>query len=213
VYYAGICAKCDKPYNPENRSLKWVEFVQRARDFLAQRHRKMLAWVEYPFLTQHLDLLPPDVIDGILGNDPKEIQAEVQHGTPHLAYVSMQGDELLFPDNFSSLSGGRFTKGRLQTAFEEISIRARLAKPIGVYGAAWGDSGLHNETFWLGWATVAQYGWAPGVAPVEQTAVDFMNVYYGPEVTDMVEVYRSLQDQARFFDHSWDQVVSGTIYW
>jgi hexosaminidase len=32
VYYAGICAKCQQPYNPENRSLKWVEFVRRARD-------------------------------------------------------------------------------------------------------------------------------------------------------------------------------------
>ena len=37
VYYAGICAKCDKENTKEFRSLKWVEFVRRARDFVGQR--------------------------------------------------------------------------------------------------------------------------------------------------------------------------------
>jgi hypothetical protein len=208
VYYAGICGKCDKPYNPENRSLKWVEFVQKARDFLAQRNRRMLAWVEYPFLVEHTKLLPKDVIDGVLGTDPREIQAELEHGIDHLAYTSMQGDELLFPSYFSYLGRTGLSGGRLDSAYEEISVRARPAKPIGVYGAAWGDSGLHNETFWLGWATVAQLGWSPGVASVEQTAVVFMNIYYGPQVKGMVEIYQSLQRQARFFERSWDRVVS-----
>jgi len=40
--------------------------------------------------------------------------------------------------------------------------------PIGAYGAAWDDSGLHSETFWLGWSTVAQYGWNPATAPLAQ---------------------------------------------
>ncbi len=208
VYYAGICAKCDKPYNPENRSLNWVGFVRRAHDFLTQRGRKMLAWVEYPFLTQHLDLLPADVIDGILGNDPNEIKAENQRGIRHLAYTSLQGEELLFPNHFLIENKGRLSEGRLESAFREISFRARPANPIGVYGAAWDDSGLHNETFWLGWATVAQYGWTPGVPSVEQTAAEFMNIYYGPQVTDIIELYRSLQQQARFFERSWDRVVS-----
>ncbi len=208
VYYAGICGKCDKPYNPENRSLKWVEFVQRARDFLAQRNRRMLAWVEYPFLLEHTKLLPKDVIDGVLGTDPREIQAELAHGTDHLAYTSMQGEELLFPSYFSGSGRNGLSQGRLESAYEEISVRARPAKPIGVYGAAWGDSGLHSETFWLGWATVAQYGWAPGLSPVPQTATDFMRIYYGPQATGMMEIYRGIQLQARFFDRSWDWEIS-----
>ena len=179
VYYAGICSKCDKPYNPENRSLRWVEFVQRAHDFLAQRNRKMLAWVEYPFLVEHTRLLPPGLIDGVLGSDAAEIKAEVEHGVEHLAYTSLQGEELLFPDHFTTLAKDRVRTGRLESVYEEISFRARPANPVGVYGAAWDDSGLHSETFWLGWATVAQYGWNPGAAPVEQTAAEFMNIYYG----------------------------------
>jgi hypothetical protein len=208
VYYAGICAKCDQPYNPENRSLKWAEFARRAHDFLAAKGRKMLAWVEYPFLPQHLDLLPSGIIDGVLGSDPNEIKAENQRGMRHLAYVSMQGAELLFPNHLLMQTSSGLGKGRLEAAFEEISVRSRVGNPIGVYGAAWDDSGLHNETFWLGWATVAEYGWTPGFPSVEQTAAEFMNVYYGPQATGMIDIYRSLQQQARFFEGSWDRVVS-----
>jgi hexosaminidase len=74
--------------------------------------------------------------------------------------------------------------------------------------AAWDDSGLHNETFWLGWAAVAETGWRPDAPPVEQMMAEFMNIYYGPRVSEMVEVYRGLQTQARFFESSWDRVIS-----
>jgi hexosaminidase len=208
VYYAGICAKCDKPYNPENRSLKWVEFAQRAHEFLARRGRKMLAWVEYPLLTEHIGLLPADIINGVLGGDLDKIKAENKRGIRQLVYVSMQGSELLFPDYLALESKHGLSQGHLVSAFNTFAFSAQQANPLGVYGAAWDDSGLHNETFWLGWATVAQYGWTLAAPSVEQTAAEFMNIYYGPQVTDMVEVYRGLQAQARFFERSWERVVS-----
>lgn len=207
VYYAGVCAKCSRPYNPENRSRQWAEFAAKARDFLAQKNRRMLAWIEYPFQAQHLQLLPKDIIDGVMGSDPKEVQAELDYGMDHLAYTSLQGVELLFPNHFPMIDLGQEVRGRLESAGQEIS-RAAYAKPIGVYGAAWDDSGLHSETFWLGWATVAQYGWAPAVAPVEQTVADFMNIYYGPRSGDLVGIYFSMQKQARVYENSWDRVVS-----
>jgi len=37
---------------------------------------------------------------------------------------------------------------------------------------------------------------------------EFMNIYYGPRVSEMVEVYRGLQAQSRFYERSWDRVVS-----
>jgi hexosaminidase len=208
VYYAGNCTKCTRPYNPENRSLAWVEFVQKAHAFLKQRGRQMFAWVEYPFMAQHTELLPPDLIDGVLGNDAEEIKREKQHGLRHLAYTSIQGGELLFPSYFLHDNDRYVAKGRLTSAYEEISVRARPAKPVGVFGAAWDDCGLHNETFWLGWSTVAQNGWAPGLASAEQTTAEFMDVFYGPRVYQMVDVYLALQGQARFFERSWDRVVS-----
>ncbi len=218
VYYAGKCAKCEVPYNPENRSLKWAEFARRAHDYLQKRNRKMLAWIEYPFLTRHMDKLPPDLINGVLGSDREKIKAESARGIRQLIYVSTQGAEVLFPEHLNTARpqqlawmlspGGATEQGRLDSMFDTISHPAEEAQPIGVYAAAWDDSGLHSETFWLGWATVMQYGWAPGAAPVGQTVSDFMNLYYGPRVSGMADVYWGLQAQARFFQNSWDRTVS-----
>src|SRR5690606_3458922 len=61
---------------------------------------------------------------------------------------------------------------------------------------------------WLGWATVAQYGWTHGIPSVEQHTADFMRVYYGLNASGMVEIYQELQQQARFFQSSWDRVGS-----
>jgi len=208
VYYAGICAKCARPYNPENRSLAWVEFANRAHKFLQIRNRKMLAWVEYPVLAKHIPLLPPGLINGVMPGEADQLQAERKLGMRDLIYTSMQGDELLFPDNLAAEGPRGLVQGRLEAAFEALSGNVRQENPVGVYGAAWDDSGLHSETFWLGWSVVAQYGWKPGIPSVEQHVAEFMNFYYGPNVSGMTDVYRGMQAQARFFDRSWDRVES-----
>ncbi|MBI3681748.1 MAG: beta-N-acetylhexosaminidase [Acidobacteria bacterium] len=224
IYYAGIGARCDQPDNPANRSLKWAEFARRAHDHLARRGRRMLARLEYPLLPEHLKLIPSGVIDGVIG-EPEYIPIEKQKGMRQLAYVSMQGAEFLFPDHLGLESELRdppapgaddplefergLATGRIQAAFEQISFgRVWQANPIGVFGAAWGDSGLHNETFWLGWSAVAQYGWTTGTPSPEQHVAEFMNVYYGPRATGMAEIYRSLQRQARAWQRAWERVVS-----
>jgi len=208
VYYAGIGGKCQQPYNPLNRSLKWVEFVRRAREFLAARGRKMLVWAEYPLLPEHVKLLPPDIIDGVIG-EPEYIETENKLGIRQLAYTSMQGSELLFPNHLGLATERGGSPGRLESAFETISSgRVWKGRPIGVFGAAWDDSGLHNETFWLGWSAVAQYGWTPGTPSVEQHAAEFVAVYYGLPAAGMLEIYRSLQSQARAWESAWDRVVS-----
>ena len=208
VYYAGIESQCAKPYNPENRSLAWVEFVRKARDFAKQRGRTILVWAEYPLLPEHVKLLPPDIIDGVIG-EAEYLPTENQLGIRQLAYVSMQGSEFLFPDHLSLETERGISRGRLESAMESItSGRHWKGNPIGAFGAAWGDSGLHNETFWLGWSAVAQYAWTPGTPPVEQHVAEFMNIYYGPRATGMVEIYRSLQRQAHTWARTWDRVPS-----
>jgi hypothetical protein len=208
VYYAGIESLCSRPYNPDNRSLAWVEFVRKARDFVKPRGRRMLVWAEYPLLPEHVKLLPPDIIDGVIG-EAEYLPDENKLGIRQLAYVSMQGSELLFPDHLGLESERGLTRGRLESASEYIATgRHTQGNPIGVYGAAWDDSGLHSETFWLGWSAVAQYGWKPGTPSVEQHVAEFMNVYYGPRAAGMVEIYRGLERQAHTWQRSWDRMVS-----
>ncbi len=235
VYYAGIDPRCGKPYNPVNRSLLWVEFAERAHDFLAKRVRKMLLWVMYPLLPEHVKLLPTDVIDAE-AQSPNYIETDNQVGIRQLAYASMRGEELLFPDYLNvflrsfpaapgvvggvawlprpSTVGGE--KSRIELAYEKISFPERWhGHPIGVLGAAWDASGGHNETFWLGWSTVAQYGWNPGTTPVDQHISEFMDIYYGPRAVGMTDIYQSMQSQARAWERTWDVVPSterGPVY-
>ena len=54
VYYAGIEGTC-RPYNEENRSLAWAEYVQKAHAHLSKQGRRMLIWAEYPLLPKHME--------------------------------------------------------------------------------------------------------------------------------------------------------------
>ena len=214
VYFAGICDKCQakRPYNDKNRSLTWVEYVNRMHKWLADRGRKMLCWVEYPLLEEDLKLLPRGLINGVaaLGQSDAWNRGLRDAGVASLIYSPQQGSELLFPNYLSSefLDNGRPVQGRLQDPGMLVPrlIARSPNELIGTFAAAWDDSGLHNETFWLGWVMVSQYGWSPNGPRAEQVTADFMDTFYGPGNQDMIEAYRTLMEGARFYESSLDRV-------
>ena len=211
VYYAGICDKCEREYSDENRSLYWVEYANWMHRWLAERGRTMLCWVEYPLLPEHIKLLDKGIIDAITHADKPKVWLEEMNKAeiPQLAYSSMQGAEYLFPNLFPTTYRGRHNEGRLKDAAATVpSALANGANLIGTFCAAWDDAGLHEETFWLGWVTVSQYGWNYEAPSVEQATADFMDVFYGQSAGDMVEVYKLLEQGARFFEDGWDRVKS-----
>ncbi len=164
----------------------------------------MLVWAEFPLLPEHVKLLPADIIDGEATYMPQE----KERGMRQLAYTSMQGAELLFPSHLSLDE----RRGHLEEAFETIrSGRHWQGNPIGSFGAAWDDSGLHNETFWLGWSASARYGWNPGIPALDQHVAEFMQVYYGSRSGGMTNVYRMMQQQARAWERTWERIPSKVI--
>jgi hypothetical protein len=200
IYYAGICDKCEKPYNSENRSLAWAGFAVKAHDWLKEHGRRMIAWVEYPLLSKDIALLPPDLINGVMGTSKSFIDMQARVGIRQLAYSSIQGSERLFSNYFSD-------------GFNRISnvVRdgiAAGADPIGSFAAAWDDSGLHEEVFHLGWATVTQYAWNMYGPSTGQTVADFMDIFYGHGSPDMIPVYKMLIKGAQFYGSGWDRITS-----
>jgi hypothetical protein len=215
VYYAGICDECEPPYRWEDlssfsrksRSLAWVKYVRRAHDFLEKRDRRMLAWVEYPVLAEDISELPPDIINGV----QRERDQSIDYSSDFLAAQLAIGI-----DGLNYVSIGSIGNEGLRSIYETLSDPYRHSKvegvtvwdsenpPIGVFGAAWDDGGPHNETFWLGWSTVAQYGWTPGTPFVEQHVSEFWDTYYGPGVQEMRDIYVALAEQRRFYQRSWD---------
>ncbi|BAS27916.1 beta-N-acetylhexosaminidase [Limnochorda pilosa] len=213
-YYPGIDPSCPKPYTPENKSLTWIDFVSRVHEFMSQRDRRMIVWLEYPVWPEHISQLPSDVIDGVLGDDylpprdpavvgQQQVDAEKANGMDVLAYTWIQGSDYLLPYTFErDILGGvqRFLSREAKQLWGEY--------PLGAFGAAWDDAGLHNEVFWLGWSAVANWSWTPDAPSVSQHLAAFMETYYGPRVVGMTDVYRDLEEQVRFFRNSWDEAGS-----
>jgi len=129
VYYAGICDKCDPPYrwedlskdSRETRSSSWIMFAKRAHDFLQERNRRMMAWVEFPLITEHLSQLPPDIIDGVYQGEAF-LAEQKKMGMTGLIYISMQGGgDRMIPQNFGS-DDQLYSGGKLQSAFDRLSF-------------------------------------------------------------------------------------------
>ncbi len=211
VYFAGICGKCENEYNEVNRSQAWVDYVNRANEWMSERGRKMISWIEYPLLLEDIHKLPSSMIDGVVNNGKEQqwIDEENKAGIKQLNYNSIQGMEFLFPNYFPTQYRNGQIEGRLRsTSVSSASVLDRGANLIGSITAAWDDSGLHNELFWLGWATGTQYAWSVGKPTVEQNTADFMDAFYGYRSPNMIEIYRLLEDGARFYEDLWDIVIS-----
>ncbi len=210
LYYAGICDKCPEPYEVNYRSRVWVDFVNRAKNWLSARGRHMMAWIEYPLLMEDIPRLPAGLIGHVSDGESREWIEKLNDAKVRLyAYSSMQGSELLFPNYFSGKYRGRDIGGRLSDAAGTVTgILQKKADLMGTFAAAWDDAGLHNETFWLGWATVTQYAWSTGIPELEQSTADFMDVFYGLGGSDIISDYQLLQEGARYFEDLWDRVIS-----
>jgi hexosaminidase len=209
VYYAGICEKFRKPYNPENRSLTWVDYVNAAHAHLADKGRRVIVWGEYPLLPEHVKMLPKDLLNGVGGHNARRTEAEDQHGIRQFQYVSMQGVELLFPNYFAYTDrDGLCQPGRLGRVTEDARRgHETMKRCIGTITAAWDDSGLHNETFWLGWVMMGQASWTPGT-PVEEAVATFFDAFYGRGADGLSHVHLDLQSGARFYENSLERLPS-----
>jgi len=204
VYFAGICEKCNKEYNDVNRSQAWVDYVNRMNKWMSERGRRMISWIEYPLLPEDIHKLPSGMIDGVVSEE--WINELNKAGIQQLIYNSIQGSECLFPNYFPTQGS---EKGRIHSAsVSGANALNRGANLIGSFTAAWDDSGLHNELFWLGWVTGTQYAWSVGKPTPEQSTADFMDAFYGYDSPDMVEVYRLLEDGSQFYQDLWDNVIS-----
>ena len=211
IYFAGICGKCEDEFNDVNRSQAWVDYANRANEFISKRGRKMISWIEFPLLPKDIHKLPSTMIDGVIssGKDQIWIDEENKAGIRQLNYNSIQGSEYLFPNYFPTLYRQKPTEGNLRsTSVSSANVLEKGANLMGSFTAAWDDSGLHNELFWLGWATGVQYSWTVGKPALEQSTSDFMDAFYGYNSPDMVEAYWLLEDGARFYRDMLDSVIS-----
>jgi hexosaminidase len=215
AYYIGLS---DSQQCNEKAALKNKGTVGRLlADFIAQvaapmhnQGRTVIFWGEYPLIASDIAALPPYLVNGEVYG-PEFDPLFRQRGIRQMIYTSTQGEERMFPEYFRLPNSRRLHPVALQTGRIEESVRKISYDPartqsdlIGAVVAGWADMGLHPETFWLGYATIAAAGWHPGSPPVEETMAAFYRLYYGDDAVGLGRVYQLMSQQAQFWFDSWE---------
>ncbi len=79
---------------------------------------------------------------------------------------------------------------------------------MGMMVAGWADMGLHPQTFWLGYATIAAAGWNPNGFDAARARADFYSLFYGLPADQVNRIYELMSHQAQFWSDSWEKAPS-----
>jgi hypothetical protein len=187
-----------------------AEFVAKAAGFLHDHGRTVIFWGEDPLKPDDIASLPTYLINGEVYG-PKYDPVFKAQGIRQMVYVWTQGEEPLFPEYYILPSTERLhpsppRPAKVQQMFEHISLSTARQQSdlMGVFVAGWGDEGVHPESFWLGYATIAAYGWHPGSPDPSESMSAFYPLFYGPGATSMGRAYELMSLQAQFWADSWE---------
>jgi hexosaminidase len=183
-----------------------AEFIAKCAKHLIAKGRRPLCWGEWPLTAPDVPRLPHEVINTVFQN-PTIAEAYRANGNREWIYCPTQGGRVIFPEYLHG--DGRPRSGRIESLYRTISFGpARPFNPMGAIIGTWDDCGLHKESFWLGWAAGAGYGWRPGAPRPDEMVAQFMRLFHGPEAVGMTEVYRLLDEGANFWSTAWDRKPS-----
>jgi hypothetical protein len=199
-----------------------AEFITKTAGYLHDRGRQILFWGEYPLEPDDISAVPSYLISEVYG--PKFDPVFKAHGNRQMICTSTVGwKEFLFPDYYlrpatnalPGPAGGAYQPspqkpGIVQEMFDLISFTPERAEAdlMGVFVAGWADTGLHPETFWLGYATGSAAGWHPRSPDPAESMSSFYNLFYGPGAENMGRLYQLMSIQAQFWKESWETVAS-----
>jgi hypothetical protein len=190
-----------------------AQFIGQVAQPLHEQGRTVIFWGEFPLAVSDIEWLPSYLVNGEVYG-PQFDPAFHQHGIRQMIYTSTQGEERFFPDYFSLPGSHRLHPGRGDTGtgrvsdgYQKISFdpARRQTSVIGAVVAGWADSGLHPETFWLGYTTITAAGWKPGSRSAQESSAAFYKLFYGHGAVNMDRVYQLMSGQAQFWADSWER--------
>lgn len=228
-YYVGLadnsqCEEATEAKKLGSRGKVLAEFISKAATYLHDHGRTVIFWGEYPLKRADIPSLPTFLINGEVYG--KEFDTAFrERGIRQMIFTYPEASEPLFPnyyllpgDEQVTYSGSsqadeahfRTSTDRVAQLYNEISFwgARKTANLMGVDVCAWGDEGLHPETFWLGFATAAAWIWHPGSPDPAEAKNSFYNLFYGRGADNMDRLYALMSTQAQFWASSWEWAPS-----
>jgi hexosaminidase len=219
AYYIGLAknSQCDEAARAAqlgSRGKLLAEFLDQTAGYLHSQGREVIFWGEHPLKPDDIPALPSFLINGETYG-PKFDPAFRARGIRQMIYGSVEGEERLFPHYFLlPLSRRIHTTDedfpRVSDALEKIGTDTGRsnANLIGLVIAGWGDMGLHNETFWMGYATVTAGGWHNPENGGPEAMSSFYPLWYGASARNMNRLYQLMSFQAQVWVDTWEQTDS-----
>jgi len=228
------CNEVDRAKQLGSRGKLLAEFLTQTGGYLHERGRQVIMWAGYPMVPGDISSLPSYFIDRGINYNPASTvqvpshvpldlpQALKAHGIRGMIRTAPEGSEPLFPsyyllppsDLFNPVriqdQAGAGARSELVKTYQQVSSRwaREESNLVGVFDMGWDDSGLHPETFWLGYITGGGWAWRPGSPGPAEAANSFFRLFYGAGVTDMARVYQLMSTEAQFWNSSWDRQPS-----
>ena len=214
-YYIGLAdnEQCrEKPAAKEKGTVGQLlaDFIAQVAGPMHDQGRTVIFWGEYPLIASDIETLPSYLVNGEVYG-PEFDPLFRRRGIRQMVYTSTEGEERMFPEYFRLPNSRRLHSVPLQTGRVDEAVRKISHDPareqadvIGAVVAGWADMGLHPETFWLGYATIAAAGWHPGSPSEEESMAAFFRLFYGAEAAEMGRVYQLMSQQAQFWFDSWE---------
>jgi len=212
----GQCHEAERAKELGSPSRLWAEYTNKTATFLRDHGRQVIFWGEDPLQAEDIPSLPSWLINGEVYSSSYN-KAFRTRGIRQMIYTNSQPDDPLFPAYYVLSPKEQIhasgVQERATQVFEEISYTAarKEADIMGVGIYAWGDSGPHPETFWLGYAVGASAAWRPGSPDPRELTQSFYRLFYGSGATDMGRLYQLMSTQAQFWASSWDHELSGKL--
>ncbi len=204
----GVECGCAEIAKKSSRSRIFVDFMNKAAQYLEDKGKEVMFWGESPLSVSDITKLPSTVIDAVAGDESLErkgeLEAEKNHGMRVLIYNPIH-------------SGGIFADyiQRVHNAYKSISFSSprKINDVLGTFIAGWDDAGPHDEAFWLGWTAGGAYAWNGGNPEPGQMIDAFMNLFYGNDAVNMLEVYQLMADGVKYWKESWNRIQEKRVTW
>ena len=215
AYYIGMAATpaCNEAARAKelgSRGKLLAEFITKAANFIHDRGRTVIFWGEYPLRPEDIAALPSHLVNGEVYG-PQFDPVYKAHGIRQTIYTYTQAEERHFPEYFllppeRRLHPARRATPRIEQLHRSIALNParKNAELFGVVNAGWADSGLHPETFWLGYAAGTAAAWNPTSPGARESMSDFYPLFYGWGTENMDRLYSLMSTQAQFWWDSWE---------